>query len=92
MKKQLPSRTRKAKELLTGKKPKRIFKPNLKAEIYVKDGWTLYTRLVKLSDGREQRIYFFSKREVKNGVSCAKPEGYGVGVSRRTGLPYLKEL
>ena len=54
-------------------------------------GYTLYTRLVELKGGREQRIYFFSKRKPRSGMPCAKPEGYEVGVNNRTGLPYLKK-
>jgi len=84
--KQLPSRTKKAKELLTGIKQKPKFKP------YVHDGWTLYTRLVKMHDDREQRIYFFSKRLANSGTSCAKPEGFDIGINERTGLPYLKRI
>ena len=54
-------------------------------------GYLLYTRLVDLKGGREQRIYFFSKRAPKSGTPTAKPEGYEVGVNARTGLPYLKK-
>ena len=58
---------------------------------YVHDGWTLYTREVELKGGRKQRIYFFSKRTPKSGTPCDKPDGYTVGVNKRTGLPYLKK-
>jgi len=111
--KQLPSRTAKAKELLTGIKQKpvykikptsnvskstsildKIFKQIEENEIkpYVHDGWTLYTRLVKLHDGTEQRIYFFSKRLVNNGTPCAIPEGFDIGINERIRLPYLKKV
>ena len=43
---------------------------------YVHDGWTLYTRDVKLKGGRTQTIYFFSKRKPKSGTPCEKPAGY----------------
>jgi hypothetical protein len=67
--------------------------PLLEVELmaYVHDGWTLYTRDVKLKGGRIQTIYFFSKRTPKSGKSCELPPGYTVGVNKRTGLPYLKK-
>lgn len=55
------------------------------------DGYTLYTRMVTLKGGREQRIYYFSKRTPKSGEPCDKPEGYVVGQNKKTGLPYLKK-
>ena len=58
---------------------------------YEHDGWTLYTRDVKLKGGRNQTIYFFSKRTPKSGTKCDKPDNMTVGVNKRTGLPYLKK-
>jgi len=58
---------------------------------YIHQGWTLYTRDVKLKGGRNQTIYFFSKRSPKSGRPCDLPTGYTVGVNKRTGLPYLKK-
>jgi hypothetical protein len=58
---------------------------------YVHDGWTLYSRDVTLKGGRIQTIYFFSKRIPKSGTPCDLPEGYSVGINKRTGLPYLKK-
>ena len=58
---------------------------------YTHEGWTLYTRSVKLKGGRDQTIYFFSKRTPKSGSPCELPTGYWVGVNKRTGLPYLKK-
>jgi len=58
---------------------------------YTHDGWTLYTRDVKLKGGRIQTIYFFSKRTPKSGKPCDKPANMVVGVNKRTGLPYLKK-
>ena len=64
-------------------------------EVYIMtfthEGWTLYTRDVKLKGGRNQTIYFFSKRTPKSGTPCDKPANYMVGVNKRTGLPYLKK-
>ncbi len=59
--------------------------------VYTYEGWTLYMRDVTLKGGKKQRIYFFSKRTPKSGTPCDKPEGYVVGVNKRTGLPYLKK-
>lgn len=53
-------------------------------------GYTLYTRDVTLKGGRNQAIYFFSRRQPEKGRAIPKPEGYVVGVNRNTGLPFLK--
>lgn len=58
---------------------------------YMYEGWTLYKREVTLKGGRKQTIYYFSKRMPKSGTACDLPPGYGVGVNKRTGLPYLKK-
>ncbi len=54
------------------------------------EDFTLYTRIVELSDGKEQRIYFFSKDTPQQGDPAALPDGYVVDVNERTGLPYLR--
>jgi hypothetical protein len=59
--------------------------------VYTYEGWTLYTRSVNLKGGRKQTIYFFSKRLPKSGIPCDLPNGYAVGVNKRTSLPYLKK-
>jgi len=46
---------------------------------------------VKLKGGRNQTIYFFSKKKPKSGTPCDKPNNMSVGVNKRTGLPYLKK-
>jgi len=58
---------------------------------YKKDGYTLHTRKVKLKGNRMQQIFFFAKKKPKSGKPCEKPDGYTVGVNKRTGLPYLKK-
>ncbi len=59
--------------------------------VYEQNGWKLYKRDVTLKGGRNQTIYFFSKRIPKSGTPCDLPPGYTVGVNKRTGLPYLKK-
>ena len=59
--------------------------------VYTHDGWTLYKRDVRLKGGRNQTIYFFSKKKPKSGTPCDKPANMTVGVNKRTGLPYLKK-
>jgi hypothetical protein len=59
--------------------------------VYSYNGWTLYTRDVKLKGGRNQTIYFFSKRSPKSGTPCERPFGYLIGINTRTGLPFLKK-
>ena len=59
--------------------------------VYTYEGWTLYCRDVELKGGRQQTIYFFSKKSPKSGTPCDKPDNMVVGVNKRTGLPYLKK-
>jgi hypothetical protein len=54
------------------------------------NGYTLHTRSVKLKNGGERAIWFFSKRTPSSGKPAAKPAGFHVGVNERTGLPFLK--
>ena len=63
----------------------------VKLMAFTHEGWTLYTRNVKLKGGRNQTIYFFSKITPKSGTPCDKPPNYTVGVNKITGLPYLKK-
>lgn len=53
--------------------------------------YTLYTELVHLKNGKNQIIYFFSKKTPKSGTPTTLPQGYHVEVSERSGLPYLKK-
>ena len=55
--------------------------------------WTLYVRIVILkNDGKERPIYFFSKKTPKSGTPCAMPDGYEVGISDRSSMPYLQKI
>ncbi len=58
---------------------------------YTYGPYTLYTELVLLRNGKNQIIYFFSKRKPKSGTPTTLPDGYLVEVSKRSGLPYLKK-
>lgn len=60
--------------------------------VFIYQEWTLYIRIVHLRDRPNQTIYFFSKRMPKSGTPCDLPEGYTVGMSKRTGFPYLKRV
>jgi uncharacterized membrane protein YoaK (UPF0700 family) len=53
--------------------------------------YTLYTELVHLRNGKNQIIYFFSKKIPKSGVPTTLPDGYHVEVSKRSGMPFLKK-
>ena len=57
---------------------------------YEHKGYTLHTRQVQLNGGKKQQIYFFSGRKPKSGKPCDMPDGYKVGVNKKTGLPYLR--
>lgn len=58
---------------------------------YMYENWTLYKQDVKLKDGRNRIIYFFTRWKPKRGKPCDLPNGYTVVVNERTGLPYLNE-
>lgn len=58
---------------------------------YEKDGYRLFRRRVKLRGGRVQTIYFFSKRVPLSADPSELPVGYRVGVSTKTGVPFLKK-
>jgi hypothetical protein len=53
--------------------------------------YTLYSKMVRLKNGKLQIIYFFSIRKPKSGTPIAFPYGFEVKVSKRSGLPYLKK-
>jgi hypothetical protein len=55
------------------------------------NGYTLYSRDVKLKGAKQRTIYFFSKRTPKSGVPAPKPVGYHVGMNEDSGLPFLKK-
>src|SRR5436309_7491423 len=59
---------------------------------YTYQGWTLYSREVKLKKGPKVTIYFFSKRKPKSGKPMDEmPKNRKVGVNKRTGLPFLRK-
>ncbi|HEC87418.1 MAG TPA: hypothetical protein ENI49_06125 [Thermoplasmatales archaeon] len=58
---------------------------------YRYENWTSYKQDVKLKDGRNQIIYFFTRWKLKRGKPCDLPNGYTVIVNERTRLSYLKE-
>jgi hypothetical protein len=61
------------------------------AKEYTYGLYTLYTELVRLKNGKNQIIYFFSKKTPKSGTPTTLPQGFHVEVSTRSGLPYLKK-
>jgi hypothetical protein len=72
----------------------RIFEAIVPVEIlkgYTYGLYTLYTELVRLKNGKNQIIYFFSKRKPKSGTPTTLPDGFQVEISKRSGLPYLKK-
>jgi len=60
-------------------------------EAYTHGDYTLYTKEVVLRGGRKQWIFFFSKKVPENSIPTTLPEGYIVGVNKKTGLPFLKK-
>lgn len=63
--------------------------PSGETKQYKYNDYTLYSKPVRLKNGKLQIIYFFSKRKPKSGTPIALPNGYQVGVNKRSGLPYL---
>jgi len=61
------------------------------SEGFTFNDYTLYCKDVCLKGSqKQQRIYYFSKKNPKDGTPCEKPDTHIVGVNKRTGLPYLK--
>lgn len=56
-------------------------------------GTTYYlnSKVTKLRNGREQRIYFFSKEPKSETGMDSLPSGFQVHENNRTGLPMLKK-
>ena len=53
--------------------------------------YTLYSKIVKLKNGRLQVIYFFSKRKPRDSTPANMPFGYKVVLNKNTGMPFLKK-
>jgi hypothetical protein len=53
------------------------------------DTYYLHGKDVTLRNGRQQRIFFFSREEKKGEALDKVPDGYTVGENQRTGLPFL---
>jgi hypothetical protein len=72
------------------KKSSMAIVPSEETKEYKYNDYTLYSKLVRLKNGKLQLIYFFSKRKPKSGTPSALPNGFEVRVNKRSGLPYLK--
>lgn len=58
--------------------------------VYTHGEWKLYEIEPNFKYIGKRKMYFFSKRTPKRGTPCDMPEGYKVGINKRTGLPYLQ--
>jgi hypothetical protein len=56
---------------------------------FEKNGYTLYARTQLARGKHKSTVYFFSKRKPVVGDPIDVPEGYIVGVDRRSGVPFL---
>jgi len=54
--------------------------------------YQLYTRMVKLHNGFELPIYFFSKRQPKSGRPSQLPDGFYVKENNNSHMPYLQKM
>lgn len=55
------------------------------------EGWTLYSRELKVRPGIETKVYFFSKKQPESGEPVDElPNDRAVAVNMRTGLPFLR--
>ncbi len=61
------------------------------ADVFRYGEYTLYKRAVTLKSGMTLTIYFFSKKIPKSGTPTLLPDGYMVGVSEQSKMPYLKK-
>jgi hypothetical protein len=61
------------------------------ADVFRYGEYTLHKRDVTLKSGMTLTIYFFSKRIPKSGTPTSLPDGYTVGVSEQSKMPYLKK-
>ena len=59
--------------------------------VFVYEGWSLFKRDIEKTNGEIVTIYFFSKRNPREGIMCDLPKGYKVEVMKRSGLPILVE-
>lgn len=55
------------------------------------DTYFLNTQMVKLQNGREQRIYFFTREPREDKGLDALPSGYEVSERAGSGLPVLRK-
>ena len=62
-----------------------------KPKVFKYGDYTLYTRKVKLNGDREVTIYFFSGHKPKSGKACEMPDGYEVGINKRSNMPFLRK-
>ena len=62
------------------------------AKIYKYGEWTLHKRDVTLKSGKSLTIHFFCKHKPKSGIPTDMPEGYEVGVSDRSKMPFLRKI
>ena len=51
----------------------------------------LHGKDVKLRNGRQQRIYYFSRSQKPGESMDQVPSGFKVGENSRTGLPFLSK-
>jgi len=58
---------------------------------YVYGEYTLYKKEMTTDDGKIRTIHFFSKTQPVSGEPSALPEGFEVGLNKKTGLPFLRK-
>lgn len=58
--------------------------------VYNYQSWTLYKIEPEFKNIGKRTMYFFCKKTPRSGTPCDLPNGYTVGVNKRTGLPFLR--
>lgn len=58
--------------------------------VYTYGEYRLYRIDVFFKNIGSRPMYFFSKKNPKRGTLCDMPEGYEIGLSPKTKMPYLK--
>jgi hypothetical protein len=57
--------------------------------VYKYGEWHLYMIEPNFKIIGKRKMYFFSKKIPNRGTQCDLPDGYKIGINKRTELPYL---
>ena len=58
---------------------------------YKHGDYALYSKEIKVGQGKKRTIRFFSRTEPEDGEPVDLPDGYEVKVNKKTGVPYIRK-